>query len=84
MFTNVNLFWMSILFRDGVTARPLAFTFVNGKTSVSALGVNMLTRIRFSKIVVTPPLAGYLLTTMNRILHEYSRTPISDSERGTS
>jgi hypothetical protein len=29
----------------------LAFTFVNGKASLSALGVNMLTRKRFHKIL---------------------------------
>lgn len=36
----------------------LAFTFVNGKTSLGAPGVNVLLYKRFRKTVATAPLAG--------------------------
>ena len=36
----------------------LAFTFVNGKASLGALGVNMLMCKRFRNTVATAPLAG--------------------------
>jgi len=61
----------------------LAFTFVNGKASLGALGVNMLIRKSFHNCRKTAA-DGHLLRTMNRIFHEYSRTSFSDSERGTS
>ena len=61
----------------------LAFTFVNGKASLGALGVNILIRNAFINSRNTAT-GGHLLRTMNRISHEYSRTPFSDSERGTS
>ena len=38
--------------------RCLAFTFVNGKASLGAPGVNVLLCKRFRKTVATAPLAG--------------------------
>jgi len=48
MFTGVNLFCMSILLRDRVPARLLAFTFVNAQAPLGVPGVNMLTLKPFS------------------------------------
>jgi len=44
------LLWMNGLFRDGVSRMSLAFTFVNGKTLLGALGVNTLIRKRFREL----------------------------------
>jgi len=47
MFTGVNLFLMSGLLRDVVPARHWRLRFVNGKTPLSALGVNTFIRNAF-------------------------------------
>ena len=50
MFTNVNLFWLSILLRDVVPARSWRFKFVNENVALSALDVNTLIRNRFHEL----------------------------------
>jgi len=83
MFTNVNLFRMNGFVSRRSSRTSLAFTFVNGKTLLNALGVNTLIR----KLIMNcrnSATGRHLLGTMNRISHEYSRTSFSDPDRGIS